>query len=72
VLCNGAHWHTARPNDSQRPRSMLLAMYTRPCIIPQECMRAQLAAIQAVEEPSPAVHQLLGGKTYQPRDVHNY
>ena len=45
MVYHGATWHTARPNNSDKPRSALLGMYTRPCYITQEDMLAQLRFI---------------------------
>lgn len=64
LLAHGAFWHTSRPNRTDRPRSALLGMFARPCLVPQEDMRSQLAEI---ENPSPLLQQLLGAHQYQPR-----
>jgi ectoine hydroxylase-related dioxygenase (phytanoyl-CoA dioxygenase family) len=66
VVLHGALWHTARPNRTDRPRSGLLGMYIRPCCVPMEDMRGQLAEIP---EPSDLVRQLMGANQRQPRDV---
>lgn len=69
MVAHGAFWHTARPNRTDRPRSALLGMYMRPCLVTQEDMRGQLAQLK---EPSLIARQLLGEKQYQPRDVLPY
>lgn len=66
IVGHGAWWHTARPNCSARPRSCLLGMYMRPCVITQEDMRAQLDKLQT---PSDLAKQLLCGNIYQPRII---
>ncbi len=66
VLAHGAWWHTARPNTTQQSRSCLLGMYLMPWFIPQEDMRGQL---EALENPSELVQQLMCGKQHRPRDV---
>jgi ectoine hydroxylase-related dioxygenase (phytanoyl-CoA dioxygenase family) len=66
VFAHGAWWHTARPNQTQQPRSCLLGMYLMPWFIPQEDMRGQLAEL---ENPSELAQQLLCGKQHSPRDV---
>ncbi|MGY8825993.1 MAG: phytanoyl-CoA dioxygenase family protein [Candidatus Latescibacterota bacterium] len=66
VFAHGAWWHTARPNQTQQPRSCLLSMYLMPWFIPQEDMRGQLAEL---ENPSELARQLLCGKQHSPRDV---
>ena len=66
VVMHGACWHTARPNQTQESRSVLLGMYMRPCFIPQEDMRTQLAEL---ENPSELVQQLLGANQWQPKTV---
>lgn len=66
VVMHGACWHTARPNQTDETRSVLLGMYMRPCFIPQEDMQEQLATL---EDPSQLVQQLLGAKQYRPRTV---
>ena len=68
MVYHGATWHTARPNNSDKPRSALLGMYTRPCYITQEDMLAQLAFLQ---DPPEIVQQLMGAKRHQPGIVRN-
>ena len=68
MVYHGATWHTARPNNSDRPRSALLGMYTRPCYITQEDMLAQLAMVQ---NSSDIVRQLMGANRHQPGVVRN-
>lgn len=63
LVFHGALWHTARPNRSDKARSALLGMYTRPFFLTQEDMRAQL---DKVENPSTIVRQLMGGARHQP------
>ena len=63
LVFHGAMWHTARPNRSDKARSALLGMYTRPFFLTQEDMQAQLAK---VEKPSEMVRQLMGAKRHQP------
>ncbi len=63
LVANGAFWHTARPNTTDKPRSALLGMYMRPCCIPQEDMLSQIADI---ENPTDLVRQLLCEKQYRP------
>lgn len=63
ILADGAFWHTARPNRSDRFRSTLLVKYIRSFCIPQEDMRYQLSLL---DDPSPLVEHLLGGKQYRP------
>ena len=58
LVFHGALWHTARPNRSDKARSALLGMYTRPFFLTQEDMLAQLAK---VENPSEMLRQLMGG-----------
>jgi hypothetical protein len=64
ILADGAWWHTSRPNLTDRPRSALLAKYTRSFCVPQENMRLQLNRLKS---PSPLVRQLLGENQYAPR-----
>lgn len=66
AVLHGALWHTARPNQSQKPRSALLGMYIRPCCLTQENMRGQLADLH---NPTDLVKQLMGANQYQPADV---
>lgn len=66
VLGHGAWWHTARPNRSDKPRSCLLGMYMRPCVIPQEDMADQLARIDDADE---VARQLMGASVYRPRNI---
>ncbi len=66
VLAHGAWYHTARPNQSDEPRSCLLGMYIMPWFLPQENMAAQLAEL---EDPSDLVKQLLGSAQHRPRSV---
>ena len=66
VLGHGAWWHTARPNRSDKPRSCLLGMYCRPCVITQEDMRAQL---DLLDNPDETVTQLMCGNIYKPRII---
>ena len=63
LVFHGALWHTARPNRSDKARSALLGMYTRPFFLTQEDMLAQL---QKVENPSELLRQLMGGARHQP------
>jgi len=63
LVFHGALWHTARPNRTDKARSALLGMYTRPFFLTQEDMRAQL---DKVANPSAIVRQLLGGTRHQP------
>ena len=63
LVFHGALWHTARPNRTDKARSALLGMYTRPFFHTQEDMLAQLAK---VENPSEIVQQLMGAKRHQP------
>ncbi|MCY3831683.1 MAG: phytanoyl-CoA dioxygenase family protein [Chloroflexi bacterium] len=63
LVFHGALWHTARPNRTDRARSALLGMYTRPFFLTQEDMRAQL---DKVANPSAIVRQLMGGARHQP------
>lgn len=69
MVAHGAFWHTSRPNRTDRPRSALLGMYMRPCLVTQEDMRGQLAQLK---DASPIARQLLGEKQYQPKDVLPY
>ncbi|MFF5285370.1 phytanoyl-CoA dioxygenase family protein [Streptomyces sp. NPDC013171] len=64
IFADGAWWHTSRPNRSTESRSALLITYTHTFCVPQEDMRAQLAALA---DPSDLVVELLGGKQYQSR-----
>ena len=68
MVMNGKTWHTARPNVTDRARSVLLGMYTRPFYVTQEDMRAQLAEL---ENPSQVVRQLMGANQWQPGVVSN-
>lgn len=68
MLMHGACWHTARPNTTDNARSALLGMFMRPCFIPQEDMRGQLAQL---ENPSELVHQLMCGNQRTPQNVGN-
>ena len=68
MVYHGATWHTARPNNSDKPRSALLGMYTRPCFITQEDMPAQL---KFIGNPSEIVQQLMGAKRFRPGIVSN-
>ena len=63
LVFHGALWHTARPNRSDKARSALLGMYTRPFFLTQEDMLAQL---QKVENPTEMICQLMGAKRHQP------
>ena len=63
MVMHGATWHTARPNNSNAPRSALLGMFIRPIYVTQEDMRAQLADL---DNPSELVRQLLGAHQHQP------
>ncbi len=63
LVFHGALWHSARPNRSDKNRSALLGMYTRPFFLTQEDMLAQLAK---VENPSEILRQLMGAKRHQP------
>lgn len=63
LVFHGALWHTARPNRSDKARSALLGMYTRPYFLTQEDMLAQL---QKVENPTAMICQLMGAKRHQP------
>ena len=63
---HGAWWHTARPNRSDKPRSCLLGMYCRPCVITQEDMQAQL---DLLDNPDETVTQLMCGNIYKPRII---
>jgi hypothetical protein len=66
VFGHGAWYHTARPNTTSNPRTVLLGMYMRPCLIPQEDMQGQLAQIKT---PSEIVTKVMGGKQHRPRNV---
>ena len=66
AVLHGALWHTARPNNSQQPRSALLGMYIRPSLITMENMRGQLADIP---DAPPLLQQLMAANTWQPNDV---
>ena len=68
MVMNGKTWHTARPNLTDRPRSVLLGMYTRPFYVTQEDMRAQLAELN---NPSEVVRQLMGANQWKPGVVSN-
>lgn len=63
LVFHGALWHTARPNRSDKARSALLGMYTRPFFLTQEDMLAQL---DKVANPSAILRQLMGAKRHQP------
>ena len=63
LVFHGALWHSARPNRSDKTRSALLGMYTRPFYLTQEDMLAQL---DKVENPSAMMRQLMGAKRHQP------
>ncbi len=66
VLAHGAWHHTARPNTTDRSRTVLLGMYLKPCFIPQEDMHGQLAQI---DDPSELVQKIMGGKQHRPSNV---
>lgn len=66
AVLHGALWHTGRPNRTDKPRSCLLGMYIRPHCLPMEDMRGQL---EAIDEPSDMVRQIMGGNQRQPSDV---
>jgi ectoine hydroxylase-related dioxygenase (phytanoyl-CoA dioxygenase family) len=66
VFAHGAWWHTARPNNTDQPRSCLLGMYIMPWFFPQEDMRSQLAEI---ENPSELVRRLMCDGQYVPSNV---
>ena len=66
AVMHGACWHTARPNETDQIRSVLLGMYMRPWFIPQEDMRGQLAEL---ENPSALVRQLMCANQREPRNV---
>ncbi|MCY4072752.1 MAG: phytanoyl-CoA dioxygenase family protein [Chloroflexi bacterium] len=66
LVFHGALWHSARPNRSDKARSALLGMYTRPFFLQMEDMLSQLARI---ENPSDMLRQLMGAKRYQPSIV---
>lgn len=68
MVMSGKTWHTARPNTTDKPRSVLLGMYTRPFYVTQEDMRAQLAELDG---PSEVVQQLMGANQWQPGVVSN-
>ena len=68
MVMNGKTWHTARPNVTDRARSVLLGMYTRPFYVTQEDMRAQLAEL---ENPSELVRQIMGANQWVPGVVTN-
>ncbi len=68
MVMNGKTWHTARPNVTDKARSVLLGMYTRPFYVTQEDMRAQLADL---ENPSELVQQLMGANQWKPGVVTN-
>ena len=63
LMFHGALWHSARPNRSDKARSALLGMYTRPFFLQMEDMLAQL---ERIENPSEMLRQLMGAKRYQP------
>ena len=62
LVFHGALWHTARPNRSDKARSALLGMYTRPFFLQMEDMLGQL---ERVENPSDMVRQLMGARRHQ-------
>lgn len=62
LVFHGALWHTARPNRSDKARSALLGMYTRPFFLQMEDMLGQL---ERVEDPSDMVRQLMGARRHQ-------
>jgi hypothetical protein len=66
VFAHGAWHHTARPNISDKSRTVLLGMYLKPCFIPQEDILGQLAQI---EDPSELLEKIMGGKQHRPRNV---
>lgn len=66
VFAHGAWYHTARPNQTDASRTVLLGMYLKPCFIPQEDMHGQLARIA---DPSDLVHRIMGGQQHRPRNV---
>lgn len=66
VFAHGAWYHSARPNSTDRSRTVLLGMYMKPCFIPQEDMHGQLAMI---DDPSELVQKIMGGKQHRPRNV---
>jgi ectoine hydroxylase-related dioxygenase (phytanoyl-CoA dioxygenase family) len=66
VFAHGAWWHTARPNQTDQPRSCLLGMYMRPCVITQEDMRGQL---DELDDPSELARQLMCENIYRPKDI---
>lgn len=68
MVMNGRTWHSARPNVTDKARSVLLGMYTRPFYVTQEDMRAQLADL---ENPSELVQQVMGANQWQPGVVGN-
>ena len=66
VFAHGAWYHTARPNITDRSRTVLLGMYLKHCFIPQEDMYGQLAKI---ENPSEVVKKMMGGNQHQPKNI---
>ena len=66
IVMHGACWHTARPNQTDEIRSVLLGMYMRPWFIPQEDMRGQLAEL---ENPSDLVRHLMCANQRTPSNV---
>ncbi len=66
LVFHGALWHSARPNRSDKARSALLGMYTRPFFLQMENMLDQL---DRVENPSEMLCQLLGAKRHQQATV---
>ena len=68
MVMNGRTWHSARPNVTDKARSVLLGMYIRPFYVTQENMRAQLADL---ENPSELVQQVMGANQWQPGVVSN-
>ena len=66
VFAHGAWYHTARPNITDRSRTVLLGMYLKHCFIPQEDMYGQLAKI---ENPSEMVKKMMGGNQHQPKNI---
>lgn len=64
IFAHGACWHSGGRNTTGEPRTAIFGRYARSFIIPQEDMKAQLAAIKSA---SPLVERLLGGKQYVPQ-----
>lgn len=48
LMFDGRLWHSSRPNSTDKPRSALLGMYARSCIVPMEDMSAQLPYLSDV------------------------